>query len=173
MVWDVLNRRKEVVRPDEPPAITETARDEIQKIIKKFPTTRAALLPALHEIQETNGYISTQAMIEIAEILQIPPADVFDTMSLYNHLSPRPKGRYMIMVCRGITCDICGAANLLETLKKKFGIEEHETTADGKFTLMAEDCLGGCEKAPYLLINEDAYGPVRPEDLDQILSNYP
>jgi NADH-quinone oxidoreductase subunit E len=172
MVWQMSDRRKKVIQPGEPGVLTDALRREIAEVQKRYPTQQAALLPAMLAVQRQVGYISSKAIVELADLLELSAASVLDALSFYSHLFREPVGRHVVVVCRGLSCELCGAAELLSALKRKLSIAEHGTTGDKRFTLIAEECLGACERAPYLLIDEDAYGPVRAEDLDSILSQY-
>ena len=112
-----------------------------------------------------------QAMVEIAKLLDIRPSDVMDTVSFYTHFWTRPKGRKVITACRSVSCDVMGAEAVLAELKKRLGIGEHETTSDGEYSRVTEECLAGCDHAPCLLINERLHKRVRPEDIAGILGD--
>lgn len=110
-------------------------------------------------------------MKEIAEILEIHPSDVIDTISFYTHFWTHEKGKKVITVCRSITCEVMGGAAVLDKLKEHLGIDEHETTADGAYSLVTEECLAGCDHAPCMLINEKMHKCVGTEDVSNILAD--
>jgi NADH:ubiquinone oxidoreductase subunit E len=110
-------------------------------------------------------------MVEIADLLEIHPSDVIDTISFYTHFWTHPKGEKVITVCRSISCEVMGGAAVLEELKKQLGIDEHETTKDGKYSLVTEECLAGCDHAPCLLVNEKLHKRVKPQDLMKLLAD--
>ncbi|NLX06526.1 MAG: NAD(P)H-dependent oxidoreductase subunit E [Phycisphaerae bacterium] len=172
MGWKALNRREKQVGPGDGPVLTEGLRGRIAEFRRQYPTNQSALLPTLLAVQEEAGYVSERAVEEVAAALELAPATVMDTLSFYSHLWRGPKGRHVVMVCRGLSCEVCGGEDLLGELKRKLKIGEHETTADGRFTLITEECMGACEKAPYMLVDGDGYGPVRKDELDGILSRY-
>lgn len=171
MAWKTIDRNQPVVDPNAPPVLNEAVREKIRSFFDRYETKRAALLPALHIVQDALGSISWQAMIEIAELLEIHPSDVIDTISFYTHFWTHPKGEKMITVCRSLTCEVMGGVEVLEELKKQLGIDEHETTPDGKYSLATEECLAGCDHAPCLLINEKLHKRVKPEDIAKILAD--
>ena len=151
--------------------MSEAVKAKIRSFFDRYETKRAALLPALHVVQDALGSISWQAMVEIAELLEIHPSDVIDTISFYTHFWTHPKGRKVITVCRSLTCEVMGGAAVLEELKKQLGIDEHETTPDGKYSLVTEECLAGCDHGPCLLVNEKLHKRVGPQDMARILAD--
>ncbi|MFH1110403.1 MAG: NADH-quinone oxidoreductase subunit NuoE [Planctomycetota bacterium] len=171
MSWQALNRNEPVVDPKAPPVLNDAVRDKIRSFFDRYETKRAVLLPALHVVQDALGYIPWQAMAEIADLVEIHPSDVIDTISFYTHLWTHPKGEKVVTVCRSISCEVMGGTGLLEELKKQLGIDEHETTKDGKYSLVTEECLAGCDHAPCLLINEKLHKRVKPQDVAKLLSD--
>jgi NADH-quinone oxidoreductase subunit E len=122
-------------------------------------------------VQHTLGHIPPQAMIEIAQLLEIHPSDVLDTISFYTHFWTHPKGKKVVTVCRSISCEVMGGAAVLEELKKQLKIDEHGTTLDGNYSLVTEECLAGCDHAPCLLINEKLHKRVKSGDVAKILAD--
>ncbi|HEY3242821.1 MAG TPA: NAD(P)H-dependent oxidoreductase subunit E [Phycisphaerae bacterium] len=154
MAWPVIDRKEPAFEPNAPPELDEPTRAKIRSFFPRYETKRAALLPALHVVQDTLGHVSWKAMVEIAQVLEIHPSDVFDTISFYTHFWTHHRGKKVITVCRSIACELLGANEVLETLKHELGIDEHQTTPDGKYSLVTEECIAACEYAPCLLINE-------------------
>jgi len=169
MSWQTINRNEPVVEAGTRPVLSEAVREKIRSFFPKYPTKRAVLLPALHIVQDAIGHISWQAMVEVADVLEIAPSDVFDTVSFYTHYWTKPRGRKMVLACRSISCELMGGRKVLEAVKKHLGIGEHETTPDGEFSLSTEECLAGCDHAPCLLINERMHRHVKPEDVPRLL----
>jgi len=153
------------------PGLSDGAKDKVRWFFRRYPTKRAAVLPALYIAQDEIGYVSLQAMRDIAELLEIAPAAVMDVVTFYTHFWTHPKGEKVITVCRSLSCELMGGKTLLEALKEKLGIDEHETTPDGKYSLVTEECLAACDHAPCMMINEKMYKCVKIEDLDRILSD--
>ncbi len=170
MAWQTIDR-KTVSDERLGPGLSAAVKDKIRSFFPRYPDKKAAMLPALHIAQEANGYISLRAIREIAEVLEVPPAAVMDVVSFYTHFWTHPRGRKVICVCRSLTCELMGGKTLLELLKEKLGIGEHETTPDGEYSLMTEECLAACDHGPCMLINEKLHKCVRPEDLDRILAD--
>ena len=128
-----------------------------------------ALLPVLHEVQHQYGHIPYQAMIEVAEYLELKPADVLDTVSFYEDFHTEPVGKHVIAVCQSIACEVCGHQAILDHLRRKLDIEPHETTEDGLFTLLALECLGSCDTAPVALINDKLHENLTIETIDDLI----
>jgi NADH-quinone oxidoreductase subunit E len=168
--WRAIER-KTVSEDDLGPGLSAAAEDKIRSFFPRYPTKRAVMLPALHMAQDEIGYVSLRAMREIAELLEVPPAAVMDVVTFYTHFWTHPKGRKTIVACRSLTCELMGGQTLLAALKEKLGIDEHETTPDGRYSLMTEECLAACEHGPCLLINEKLHKCVRIADLDRILND--
>ena len=173
MAWIVEDRRAAQVAAGEP-LLTEEMKNHLrEKFFPRYPTKRAVLLPALHHVQHTYGYIPMQAMKEVAEFLELAPAEVLDTASFYEEYWLKPKGKYLIQVCRSLSCEICGSRKLTEHVQDKLNLEIGETTPDGRFTLVELECLGACELAPAALVNDVLYEKLTPEKLDEVVSNLP
>lgn len=171
MAWKTINRNQPVVDAEAAPVLSEAVRAKIRSFFARYETKRAALLPAFHVVQDALGHVSWQAMAEIAELLDIQPAAVMDTISFYTYFWTHPKGKKVVTVCRSISCELMGGDRVLSELKEKLGIGEHETTPDGKYSLVTEECLAGCDHAPCLLINERLHAKVRPEDVAKLLDD--
>ncbi len=171
MAWKAIDRNQAVVDPEAAPVLSEAVCEKIRQFFGRYETKRAVLLPALHVVHNALGVISWQAMVEIAELLEIHPSDVFDTVSFYTHFWTHPKGKKVIVACRSLTCEVMGGAAVLAAIKQELGIEEHETTPDGKYSLMTEECLAGCDYGPCLLINERLHQRVRPDEIPKLLAD--
>lgn len=171
MAWPVINREQSAVPAGAKVLLTEEVKARIARFFPQYETKRAVLIPALHVMQDTYGNVSYQAMREVGEFLGVAPSEVFDTMSFYSHFWTGDRGRKVVVVCRSLSCQVLGQVALLEALRKQLGIGEHETTADGQWSLMTEECLGACEAGPCMLINERLHAKVRPEDVARILAD--
>ena len=170
MAWKAIDRTT-VAEQDLGPGLSAATKDKIRSFFPRYPSKKAVLLPALHIAQDEIGYCSLRAMREIAEILEIPPSAVMDVVTFYTHFWAHPKGKKTIMVCRSLTCELMGGQRLLAALKDKLGIDEHETTTDGRYSLMTEECLAACDHGPCMMINEKMHKCVQVEDLDRILDD--
>jgi NADH-quinone oxidoreductase subunit E len=173
MAWIVENRRTQVVEKGTAYLTEEMKLDLAKKYFPRYPTKRACLLPTLHHVQHTYGWIPTAAMEEIAAFLELQPAEVLDTASFYEEYWLKPKGKYLIQVCRSLACEICDSKKLTDHCRKKLGIEVGETTADQRFTLVELECLGSCGTAPAVLMNEVLHETVSVEQLDKLIDALP
>ncbi|MGI6562362.1 MAG: NADH-quinone oxidoreductase subunit NuoE [Clostridia bacterium] len=145
---------------------------QLQEIIEKYKNTEGALIPVLHEAQEVYGYLPLSVQSKIAEGLNVPLAEVYGVVTFYTQFSLYPKGAYKIQVCLGTACYVKGAALVLNELQKELGIEVGKCTEDGKFSLDACRCIGACGLAPVIMINDDVYGRLKPEDVKGIIQKY-
>jgi NADH-quinone oxidoreductase subunit E len=162
-----IARRKE---PYLTAAMMEKYRAEI---LPRYQTSMGALMPILHDVQHHYGWIPHQAMVEIAEFLKITPADVLDTATFYEEYHLEPVGKNVIGVCQSIACEFCGCGHqaILDHLKSKLDLEEHETTEDGRVTLVTMECLGACDVGPVALVNDQLHTNLTPAKMDQILDS--
>jgi len=153
--------------------IGDELQTKIEGLLPHYPTKQAATLPALHLVNEKLGYVPPQAVIEIAELLELAPAQVQDTLSFYGFFKQdKPLGRYRLWVCRSLSCAACGGEDLLEHLCQKLGIRPGETTADGRVTLEFAECLGVCDAAPAILVNDKLHGNMTKEKVDELVSTW-
>ncbi len=128
-------------------------------------------LPALHLVQDEMRHVPLEAIREIADILDLSPAEVHDTMSFYGFFRTEkdPLGKTRLWVCRSLACGLRGADELLDTVCKKLSVHPGGTSADGKITVEFAECIGACEGAPAVLINDEARMNVTPEKVDALL----
>ena len=174
MAWITENRRTAVAdRRTEPFLTAELQKEIADKYFHRYPTKRAVLLPALHAVQHQYGWIPVQAMEEIAVFLELQPSEVMDTATFYEEYWLKPKGKYLIQVCRSLSCEVCESSKLTEHVSRKLGIEPGETTEDGRFTLVELECLGACDAAPVGLMNEVLHENLTTEKLDQLIASLP
>lgn len=174
MAWITENRRTSTIERRSEPYLTDEIKHELEtKYFPRYPTKRAVLLPGLHAIQHRYNWIPMQAMEELAEFLELAPAEVLDTASFYEEYWLKPKGKYLIQVCRSLSCEVCGSNDITAQCKKKYGIEIGQTTPDGQFTLVELECLGACGTAPVALVNEVLYEELTPQNFDQVLDSLP
>lgn len=146
------------------------AEERFQAILKRYPNTRAALLPTLFVAQDDFGYLSVGAMEYVAGRLELPPSKVLNVGTFYTMYNKRPVGKYHVQVCASISCALLGAHRLVHQLEKKLGIRLGETTEDGLITLSEVECLASCGTAPMLQINDDYYENLKiPESIDAVI----
>jgi NADH-quinone oxidoreductase subunit E len=173
MAWITENRRTQLVEKGTSYLTEEMKAELSDKFFPRYPTKRACLLPTLHHVQHAYGWIPTAAMEEIAAFLELQPAEVLDTASFYEEYWLKPKGKYLIQVCRSLACEICDSKKLTDHCRRKLGIEVGETTADQRFTLVELECLGSCGTAPVALMNEVLHEDLTLEKLDKLIDTLP
>ncbi len=149
--------------------ITKEIEEKIRKKMKLFDDERSALLPALYLVQESVGYIPDKAIEELSQIFGISKAEISGVVSFYKIFRRKPLGKYNIEVCRNIVCYLNGGKEIVEFLKKEYGIEPGGVSKDGKISLSLVECIGQCENAPAIKIGEEFYGPVDPESIKNII----
>jgi NADH-quinone oxidoreductase subunit E len=153
----------------EPRKFPPDAMARIEKILARYPTKQAALLPVLWVAQETWGWISKEAGEEVARVLDLPPSHVDGVLTFYTMYNLHPVGKNLLQVCTSISCHLNGAERLIEHCGKKLGIGLEETTKDGRFTLVEVECIAGCDKAPSMMVNDRYYEPMDAGKLDALL----
>jgi [NiFe] hydrogenase diaphorase moiety large subunit len=141
----------------------------IQEWVEKFGSDRSAMLPILQEIQKKYTYISKHAMQVVAHKLDIHPVEVYGVVTFYSFLSDKPQGKFIIRLCRTITCDMAGRDRVARQLENDLGIKFGETTEDRKFSLSWASCLGMCDQGPALLINDEIFTQVTPQKCHELL----
>lgn len=144
----------------------------IGEYMHHYPHPRAASLDALKYVQKRNGWVDDAQVNAIANLLDVPVTDIEGVATFFNRIYRSPVGRHVILVCDSIACYLTGYEELLAELKAQLGIDFGQTTPDGRFTLLPICCLGNCDKAPSVLIDEDTYGPVLPSEVAQLLEAY-
>lgn len=149
---------------------------EVKTIIKeklgKYGATREALMPILQAIVMEKNYITEDDMIEVAEALDLSAADVYGTATFYTFLDIKPRGKYVIRVCKTISCHMSGKDEIIKTLQDTLKIAIGETTPDRKFTLLTANCMGWCHKGPVMLVNDEVYPELTPEKAIKIVQEY-
>ncbi len=143
---------------------------EIDSLKPRYPTTRAVLLPALHIVQRHHGGWLPEAAIEaLAGHLELKPADVLGVVSFYDMYHQRPVGKYRIRVCTNLSCQLRGAEEILEALTQELRVEEGEVSADGRCSVIHFECLGSCDTAPMMMLNDDYHENLTPNRAVEIV----
>jgi NADP-reducing hydrogenase subunit HndA len=150
----------------------EKIKAEVQEILSKYKKEKDNLIQILNDIQVKYGYIPKVAQIEVANYLNMPLAEVYGVITFYSRFTLVPKGQYNVSVCLGTACFVKGSKEILERAKSKLGIEEGQTTSDGKFSLDTTRCVGACGLAPVFTINDEVYGKATVKKLDEVLDEY-
>jgi len=148
--------------------------DAIQAFFPRYPSRQAVTLPALHIVNDKLKHVPLQAVVEVAELLGLAPAEVQDTLTFYGYFKQdQPHGRCRLWVCRSISCALRGADELLDHLSHTLGVAPGETTPDGRVTLEYAECLGACEHAPCMLADSQLVKSVSNEQADQYVQALP
>jgi NADH-quinone oxidoreductase E subunit len=150
--------------------ISQEARERMRTVAAQYPSVRSAMLPALHLAQEEEGYITSEGVETVAEVLGLRPDEVDMVVSFYSMYFRKPVGRHVIKVCTSISCYLHGCDALLEHLEQRLGVKRGETTPDGVFTLLPIECLASCGTAPVLQVNNEFVENVTLEDADALLA---
>jgi NADH-quinone oxidoreductase subunit E len=143
--------------------------EEIRAVAARYPDSRSATLPALRMVQERDGFISREAMEEVAEALELTPAFCLSVATFYDMYHLEPIGRHLVEVCTNLSCALVGAQRVVEAFESELGVSVGETTADGEVTFRAVECLGGCGYAPVVSIDHRYRHPVKPDDVPEIV----
>ena len=173
MAYDATFHRSARELEDEGPpfAYTPEHRARFDEIVQRYPPDRrrSAVLPALYLAQKQQGYITANAIRHVAEALGITRADVEDVVSFYTMFYRKPVGRFVLQVCRTLSCALNGAERVTEALTEKLGIAPGQTDADATFTLIEVECLGACDRAPVVMVNDAWHECLQPEDAAKLV----
>lgn len=144
-------------------------KERFEKIKTRYPTLQAALIPTLNLAQELHGHVSPEAMSRVAELLELSPAYVRGVATFYTMYNKRPVGRFLVQVCTNISCNLCGAEEVLEAFLAYANTEQGETSADGNFTVIEAECLAACGFPTCVQINSTYYENVQAKDVTALL----
>ena len=133
---------------------------------------RDQLLGMIKEEQAKNGSVSDGAMADIAQTLHLPIGDVYGVTTFYSFLSTRPLGRHVIHICKSVPCFLQNGAMMAAAIEKELGISPGETTSDGRFSFELTNCIGACDQAPAMLVDDEVYGDLTPEKIGEILKSF-
>jgi NADH-quinone oxidoreductase subunit E len=147
----------------------DTFYDEVQKVRKRYPSRRSAVMDALRLAQERHGWLPPQAIREVADALDDTPAYVYSIASFYDMYHLEPVGRHLVEVCTNLSCALAGAQGVLDAFADELGVRPGGTTDDGEVTLRAIECAGGCGRATVVVVDHVYQEPVRAEDVPEIV----
>ena len=175
MAYDATFHKSTRQLEEEGPAFAYTAqnRARFEEIVKRYPPERrrSAVLPALYLAQQQQGYITANAIRHVAELLGITRADVEDVVSYYTMFYTKPVGRFVLNVCRTLSCAINGAERVTEEICAKLGVRPGETDASGTFTVLEVECLGACDRAPVVMVNDAWHENLQPEAAGKLIDD--
>ncbi|MGI6200843.1 MAG: NADH-quinone oxidoreductase subunit NuoE [Christensenellales bacterium] len=146
--------------------------EQLQQIIDAHKDQEGPLMPIMQQTQDLFGYLPMEAMDKIAESLGIPMTDVYGVATFYSQFGLKPLGKYKVGLCMGTACYVKGANQVHTRLLEELGVPSGTTTDDGLFTMVDTRCLGCCGLAPVMMVNDDVYGRLTPDDIPGILEKY-
>jgi NADH-quinone oxidoreductase subunit E len=150
--------------------LTSESRAEIDALRKRYPTTQAVLLPALHIAQrQWGGWLPDEAIAAVAAELDLPPSTVYGVVTFYDLYHQKPVGRHRIRVCNNLSCQLRGADEILEVLHHELAVDEEEVTPDGRCSFVHFECLGSCDTAPMMMVDDTYHENLTPERVREIL----
>ena len=152
--------------------LSEQEKREIQAEVRSHDARRGAATEALQIVQRHRGWVSPEAVRDVAEFLSLTVHEVDSIATVYDLIFRRPVGRHVILVCDSVSCWIMGYNPILDHLRRRLGIGLGETTADGRFTLLPSACLGACDLAPVMMVDNDLHTSLTTDKVDEVLANY-
>ena len=153
--------------------LSEGTRTEILGLRDRYPHRRSALLPALYLVQDEQGYVSEESMVEVGDLLQLTPADVKSVASFYTMFFKKPVGRHVVDICTNLACKARNSEAVVQHIRTRLNVELGNTTADGRFYVQEVECLGQCDLAPMIEVDMEPLGPLdTPEAIDRALAPY-
>ncbi len=150
--------------------LKESTKNAILELQKQYPEKRSALIPALHLAQAEAGYLPRETQNEVAELFGIEPNEVNSVVTFYDMFFEEPTGKHHLHVCKNVSCMLRGGDGLLKKLCETLHVQPGGTTADGEFTVIASECLGACDRAPMMIVDNQVVGPVQENELDSLLA---
>ncbi len=153
--------------------LTDDEKREIDEELTKYPTKRAAGPEALKIVQRYRGWVSDTSLRDVARYLELSEEELDSVATAYNFIFRKPVGRHLIIVCDSVVCWVLGYEGILTHLQQRLGIQMGQTTKDKRFTLLPAACLGACDQAPVMIVDERLYIELTPAKVDEILDHYP
>jgi|SRR5208283_1105915 len=152
--------------------LTDSERKQIEAKLQGVAQNQWSSIDALRVVQDSRGWISDESLTDVAELLAITPAELDSVATFFSLIFRKPVGRHVILICDSVSCWVMGYDSIREYLGQRLGISEGETSADGRFTLLPVACLGVCDRAPALMVDNNLYTDLTTEKLDEILEKY-
>ncbi len=151
-------------RAEEPARLPESARAALNELRSRYPDDEALLLPALHLAQQHwDGWLPDEAIEAVARELELPPARVYGVVTFYDLFHQRPIGRHRVRICTNLSCTLRGAEEIVESVKQELDVDENQVTPDGRCSFVHFECLGACETAPMMMIDDEYHGHLTPD----------
>jgi NADH-quinone oxidoreductase subunit E len=152
--------------------LTDIERREMEDALKHYPDKQAGAIDALLFLQRRRGWISDESLVDIAQFLDMTRDEVDGVATFYNLIFRKPVGRHVLFLCDSISCWIMGYERVQEQLKRRYGVDPGQTTPDGRLTVLPIACLGHCERAPAMMIDDEVYGNVTADKIERIVERY-
>ena len=152
--------------------LSEQERREIEAHARHYPNNRAVCIEALKVVQQHRGWVSVDGIADVAEALQITPAELESVATFYNMIFRKPVGKHVILLCDSVSCWIMGYERNRAHLRERLGIEHGQTTSDDRFTMLPIVCLGCCDHAPAMMVDSDLHSDLSPQKIDLALEKY-
>lgn len=153
-------------------AFSDKVKKQCDEIVAQYPEKQAAMLPVLYLAEKEFGHISDEVEHYVAELLEVAPVKVREVMTFYTLIAREPRGKYHFQVCRGLSCDLLGCTKIVDHLESRLKIKVGETSKNSKYTLAVVECLGACETAPMMQVNEDYYGKLTASEIDSLVKRF-
>jgi NADH-quinone oxidoreductase subunit E len=150
--------------------LSDSERQEIEQLLRRYPTKQTASIDSLLVVQKHRGWISDEALKDVAIFLEMTPDELDGVATFYTRIFRKPVGTHVISVCDSVSCFVMGGETLMRYLENKLSIRAGQTTADGRFTLLPNVCLGHCELAPVMLVGHEVFGNLTEEMIDRIVT---
>lgn len=150
----------------------KTAVQAVKMAIEKYGPNREELIPILNHINQDVGYLPQESLDEISVLLKVPKSQLISVASFYQMLSTKKRGKHVIKFCESAPCHVVGGREIMQTLKSELKLSTCGTTSDGKWTLETTSCLGVCAVGPVFMVDDDIFGNVTTDQVQQILSRY-
>lgn len=146
--------------------------EAVKAAVDRYGATQEELIPILNDVNREIGYLPGEALDEVSRLLRVPKSHLFSVASFYHMLSTKPRGKHVIQFCESAPCHVVGGHEVWQAIKDALNIKEDETTPDDKWTLITTSCLGLCGVGPVMMIDDDVYGNVDPQQVPEILAKY-
>jgi NADH-quinone oxidoreductase subunit E len=151
-------------------SLSKDGLDYIKKELARYESRLSAIIPALFQVQKEKGWVSPESIQELAQIMDIPPAQINEVATFYTMFNKKPTGKYHIQVCTNITCSMKKGRELTDYIANKLGVKETEVSSCGRYTVSRVECLGSCDTAPVLQVNFDYHENMNEKKVDELLT---
>lgn len=152
--------------------LSNDGKEFVKKELARYETKESAIIPSLYCVQKENdGWVSEEAIAHLSELMDIPEARINEVFHFYTMFNKKPVGKYHVQVCCNVACAMAGTREMADSFLEEYGVKEGEMTDDGRFTITKVECLGACDKAPMMQVNEDYYEDLTPASASQLLKD--